>query len=156
MDIDVAKAVVESDESNAVERLVTMFQCPGCMCGSDTKCGTYKYVNREQRCVSHTLGTMINLGNIIALGLPMGFNKPGLDQNGAARNKMDIRLWPKGTHPHWNHLNIPVWAMEEDGFLFVRTYAPRVNFAWVDVIENGTLLMVPEAINVANFINTID
>jgi len=46
--------------------------------------------------------------------------------------------------------------MEQDGFLFVRTYCPRIDDSYVDIIENGTLLMTPDAINVSEFYNEID
>lgn len=142
-----------------VDRLVRQFQCPGCVAGCDTTCGAYKWSDAEMRCTGHVLGTMIGLGNSIALGLPKGFCKPGIDWSQEplrARNTMDIRLWIAGTKPEWNRLNVPVWAMVDDGFLFVRTFAPRVNMSWVDVIEGGDLSMVPNAINVGEFVSEID
>ena len=72
------------------------------------------------------------------------------------KNKIDIRLWPGGTKLDWDKLNVPVWAMVKDGFLFVRTFAPRINRTWIDVIEHGTMDMVPNAINVSEFIDEID
>jgi hypothetical protein len=150
---------------NGIE-LIEKFQCPGCVCGSDTQCGKYKPMDREDgsaSCETHVLGTMIGLGNNIALGLPRGFCKPGprLENRDdkwhmSARNQMEIRLWSAGTNPGWDDLNVPVWALEQEGFLFVRTFAPRVNLSWVDVIEGGTLAMVPKAINVAEFYDQID
>ena len=140
-----------------MKNLVEKFQCPGCVCGSNTKCGSYNYDSGEYRCVSHVLGTSFGIGNLIALGMPKGFNKPGFTEDKKyAKNQMDIRLWEKGTFPNWNHSNIPVWAMEKEGFLFVRTFAPRINFAWVDVIEGGSLDLCPDAVNVAKFIDEID
>lgn len=139
-----------------MKELVEEFQCPGCVSGSDTNCGSYNYGQRELRCVSHVLGTQFGLGNVIALGMPKGFNKPGFREDGQARNRMDIRLWEKGTHPDWERLNVPVWAMEKDDFLFVRTFAPRVNCTWVDIVEGGSLELCPNAIDVAEFINEID
>lgn len=139
-----------------IDGLVMRFQCPGCVCGSDTGCGKYKYDSQELRCVSHVLGTHLGLGNIIALGLPVGFCKPGWEKDNTARSKMDIRLFLKGSAPDWDKLNVPVWAMEKDGFLFVRTFAPRVNFSWVDVIEGGSLAMVPNAVDVSEFVDEID
>ncbi len=108
------------------------------------------------------MGTMMGVGNSIALGLPCGFNKPGIayDNSGKepprARNTMDIRFWLKGKHPDWDDLNLPVWALEKDGFLFVRTFAPRINVCWVDVIQAGELKLVPKAIDVSKFIDQID
>lgn len=138
-----------------MEKMVERFQCPGCVCGSDTKCGKYDYHPTLNRCISHVLGTMFAGGISFALGLPKGFNRPGFDGEMHYRNKIDVRLWEKGTSPEWDRLNVPVWAMEQDGFLFVRTYAPRLNLSWVDVIEGGTLNMC-KAINVAEFIDEID
>lgn len=139
------------------KELVERFQCPGCVAGSDTDCGVYKYEPYELRCVNHVIGTQLGLGNHVAIGLPKGFNKPGFVSPGdGTRNKIDVRLWTRGTAPEWDHLNVPVWAMEQDGFLFVRTFAPRVNMSWVDVIEGGTLDMVSTAINVSRFAEEID
>ncbi len=137
-------------------RLVEKFQCPGCVSGENTRCGSYAYSPEELRCTSHVLGTQAGVGNSIALGLPKGFNKPGFKENGRVKNTIDVRLWLAGTSPEWDHLNVAVWAMENGGFLFVRTYAPRINIAWVDVVEGGNLGMVPGAINVAEFIDSID
>lgn len=142
--------------AKTIEQLVEQFQCLGCVCGSDITCGKYNYNPEERRCMSHVLKTMLGFGNCIALGIPKGFNKPGWTQEGRSRNKIDVRLFSKGESPEWDYLNVPVWAMEQDGFLFVRTFAPRINLCWVDVIEGGTLSLVPSAINVGEFINKID
>lgn len=92
-----------------------------------------------------------------ALGLPKGFCKPGWKDDGTGSlNKISLRLWAAGTQPEWDKFNVAVWALEKDGHLFVRTYAPRINFAWVDVIEGGTLLLVPTAINVGAFTENFD
>lgn len=134
-----------------MKKMVEKFQCPGCVCGSNTHCGEYNYDKDERMCTSHVLGTHVGLGNRIALGLPKGFNKPSFNCQ-----DMDIRLFKKGDSPKWNNLNVPVWAMEKDGYLFVRTFAPRVNSSWVDVINGGTIQMTPNAINVSEFIEEID
>lgn len=141
-----------------IKDMVEKFQCPGCVAGSNTQCGIYKYDPDEMKCVSHVLGTQVGLGNHVAIGLPRGFNKPGWSRDRhITRNTIDVRLWTAGTKPDWNHLNVAVWALEKDGFLFVRTFAPRVNMSWVDVIEGGTFEMVPHGtISVAEFINDID
>lgn len=138
------------------EQMVEEFQCPGCVLGGNTQCGKYVWDDRELRCSSHVLGTMVGLGNPVALGLPKGFCKPGWNDDGRQRNKIAVRLFPQGEIPVWDRLNVPVWAMEQNGFLFARTFAPRIDFTWVDVIEGGTLAMCPNAINVAEFIDEID
>lgn len=138
------------------EQMVEKFQCPGCVCGSDLTCGKYHWDEAQNQCMGHVLGTMILGVGSFALGLPKGFDKPGRTNRDELQNFMRIRLWPTGEQPVWNHLNVPVWALEQDGYLFVRTYAPRINTGWVDVIPGGTLTLVPQAINVADFYNEID
>jgi len=94
-----------------------------------------------------------------ALGLPKGFNRPPMESN-----KIIVRLWPKkdkntidsGT-PIWNRYNIPVWALEKDGFLFVRSVSPRIAQITTDVVEGGALdLLVPDATDVGRFYDEID
>ena len=47
--------------------------------------------------------------------------------------------------------------MEKDGFLFVRTMCPRLNYTYVDIIKDGKMEQIcPDAINVAAFIDEID
>lgn len=144
--------------------LVEKFQCPGCVCGGNTQCGAYKPSTEEGgiMCRGHVLGTSVMLGNgmwNIALGLPQGFHRPGVDwftEPRESHNKMMLRLWANGERPEWDKFNVAVWALEQDGFLFVRTYAPRINKTWTDVIEGGTLNICPGAINVGEFIDEID
>lgn len=143
-----------------IDELVERFQCPGCVCGSDIKCGHYQYDTQELRCISHVLGTSLVGGGIgsthFALGLPRGFNRAGFDFRGRGMIKLHIRLFLASQKPEWNKLNVPVWALERDGFLFVRTFAPRVDCSWVDAIEGGSLAMVPQAVNVESFYHEID
>lgn len=96
----------------------------------------------------------------IALGMPKGFNRTRRNGNPdplfGTDNKLKVFFWEEGTSPGWDRLNVPVWAMEEDGYLFVRTYAPRIDKTWIDVVEGGKLSMVPQAINVGEFYDEID
>ena len=48
------------------------------------------------------------------------------------------------------------WAMMEDGYLFVRTYSPRLNRTFLDIVEGGTMELVPGAVNVGEFVEEID
>jgi len=109
-------------------------------------------------CNGHVLGTSINLSIKIALGLPRGFCRSGpTEDRKTGKIKMMIRLFTdQDKKPEWDNFNIATWAMEQDGFLFVRTYCPRIDDSYVDIIENGTLLMTPDAINVSEFYNEID
>ena len=138
--------------------MVQEFQCPGCVSGpSPCECPSFVYDEGQRRCTGHVLGTSLGIGNHFAIGLPRGFNKPGwVFGEQFSRNTMDIRLFTKGNHFGWDHLNVPVWAIEKDGYLFVRTYSPRINVGYVDIIEGGSMADVPGAIDVSEFINELD
>ena len=139
------------------EQMVEKFQCPGCVAGSDMECGAYKA--GYHGCDGHVTGTHILGIGCFALGLPKGFNRPGW-LKGRHNNQMNIRLWVSpeehGAECGWDKLNVPVWAMEKDGFLFVRTYSPRINETNVDVVQGGTLALCPDAIDVGEFADEID
>jgi hypothetical protein len=128
--------------------------------------------NYAVACKRHVLGTWMPPIGSIALGLPKGFNRAGYEFKGgdapAKRNRMLIRLWVKGTQPDWDNCNVPVWAMngeasEDDdhhGFLFVRTYMPRVDRSCVDVIEDCDVKAVLDlglgTLDVGTFYDEID
>lgn len=147
-------------------QMVEEFICPGCVNGSDTLCGKWKQPASQKYpgvCMNHTLGTHVMGVGLIALGLPKGFNRPGwdhVDEEWKCGHKMIINCWPKDSgidwDNHWDKFNIPVWGMEKDGHLFVRTYRPRTNMSVLDVIEGGTLDLVPVAIDVSKFIDDMD
>lgn len=148
---------------NGIE-MIEEFVCPGCVCGSNTKCGKYKAYEGFANytcCRSHVLGTSIlDTGNF-ALGLPKGFNRAGLAGNGQLpmeqrNNTILIRCWPDSKDYKWDKFNVPVWAMELGAFLYVRIFMPRINFSCIDVIKGGTLALVPNAINVADFFEEMD
>lgn len=143
----------------AEEKMVEEFQCPGCVAGMDIGCGKFKlWKEYGASCEGHVAGTRSNLsrGGRFNLGLPRGFNKLG-DFNSINENsRVLIRLWVKGTKPEWDKFNVAVWSMEEDGYLFVRTFSPRINCSFVDVIQGGKLADAPGAINVAPFKDEMD
>jgi hypothetical protein len=130
--------------------MVERFQCPGCLHGpTPSDCDKFKL--GESGCDGHVAGTFISSLGRIALGLPKGFNRFG------ARDELSVRLFAEGT-PLWDHLNVPVWKMHVEGFLFVRTYLPRVNGCFVDVIQSPKELpgIMDRAIDVATFIGEVD
>ncbi len=146
----------------SLDKMIKMFQCPGCVCGCGVSCDAYRLSPESRHCEGHVLGTMLGgPAGLISLGLPKGFCKPGPDYGPRGeiehlRSWINIRLWPEGNDPGWDTFNVAVWAMVEDGFLFVRTFAPRVDRSWIDVVENGTLDMVPTAMNTAVFSDEMD
>ena len=138
--------------------MISEFQCPGCTCGSAPceKCESFKPGSVPEQgsffCESWSAGTFMFPGGNIMLGLPKGFNKVGpIDKE---KHKNIIRLWDK-TKPEWDHLNVAVWAVVKDGYLFVRTYCPRVNVTYVDVVKGGKDIPAG-AIDVGKFIDEID
>lgn len=153
------KTIEEEKLSKSEQHMIEEFQCPGCVAGSDITCGAFK-LNRTNGvcCTGHVPGTLIMGLDSILLGMPRGFNRVG-DWRGEGGYKKDdcrIRLFTKGNKPEWNDLNVPIWAMVEKGYLYVRTYSPRINKTFIDVVEGGTLEMVPKAIDVGKFKDEID
>jgi hypothetical protein len=136
--------------------MVENFQCPGCVCGSDTKCGNFRtepLTPNDGACQNHVAGTYVMSKGKLCLGLPTGFNQVGILPK---ELKSNIRLFESFDPTLYNHLNVPVWAMEKDGFLFVRCFCPRKNYSFVDVINGGKLSDVPNAIDVGKFVDQID
>jgi len=142
--------------------MIEKFVCPGCVCGMDTKCGKYEGLDYGDAagCKNHVVGTFGMATGSFALGLPKGFNRAGhmpMPKNATDKhNRMWILCWPGEKRPEFDNFNVPVWALEMDGFLFVRTYRPRINETCVEVIEGGKLDLVPQAINVGEFHDQID
>lgn len=142
------------------EEMIKKFQCPGCVGGPDPKtCESFK-LNEEYgfKCGGHVMGTTINLMTHIALGLPKGYNRSGpRDDMTRTRNTLSLALWEKkGSLPAWDKLNVPVWASEQEGFLFVRSYSPRTDRTRIDVVEGGTMALVPGALDTNKFVDEFD
>lgn len=55
----------------------------------------------------------------------------------------------------WNRFNIPIWFLHQEGFTFVRTYAPRLNIGITDVIEGEVEVPAP-AVDVKPFHDEMD
>lgn len=130
--------------------MIEKFQCPGCVCGSNTKCGSFRLSEIPDggfTCASHVPGTSMFPGGKILLGLPKGFNKVG-------DNKLEVWLYTKDKNFTFDHLNVPVWAMQENGYTFIRVYSPRINKGIV-VVQEGSKL--PNgSIDVSKFVDEID
>jgi hypothetical protein len=136
--------------------MIEEFQCSGCVSGGDINCGVCKLESNNTGfyCSSHYSGTTLYPIGKIYLGLPKGFNRVGELSD---KRKTHIRLSLDSSKISYDYLNVPVWAMEKDGYLFVRVYCPRINITYIDVIKGGILKDVcPKALNVADFIDDID
>lgn len=144
-----------------MKMMVKEFMCCGCVSGSDPdtcpafrKGETFDGGHSVYRCEKWCAGTRTPYGKI-AIGLPKGFNKIGMADNDM--NEWYIRLHTElPPADFWDMFNFPIWAMEHDGYLFVRTYLPRRNVAYLDIIRGGTLSLVPNAVDVSKFIDRID
>jgi hypothetical protein len=136
--------------------MIEEFQCPGCMHGHNIECVELDSSDGNFCCKKHYPATTIMpFVGPINLGLPKGFNRIGpVDKS---LSKPLIRLWPEKSHFKYDKFNIAAWAMEKDGYLFVRCYMPRLNWTFVDVIQNGTIKEIcPDAVDVGKFIDEID
>lgn len=149
--------------SNVETEMIGEFQCPGCVHGCGVmECASFNLIIREEGyfyCDQHYPATTV-LGvrtPKICLGLPRGFNRS------QQKNSEYIRLWyglgrgdQKSLVPVWDQFNVAVWAMEKDGYLFVRTFSPRIDVSVVEVVKGGTLNLVPKAVDVSSFWGEID
>ena len=139
------------------KQIVGRFVCPGCVNGSDTTYGRYQPGPGSLGCANHVCGTTRGLQARFALGMPKGFDMcsrvPG---KMVSERALPIFVWEEGTHGGYDNLNVPVWAQEIDGFLFVRWVSPRIGLVQVDIIEGGTLDMAPGARDVATFADMFD
>ncbi len=140
--------------------MISEFQCPGCTLGTSPcqECPSFANENKYGfGCSAHSAGTLLVGGGWFYLGLPKGFNRVGaFVAKGDDKTKNNIRLWIDDP-PEWDELNCPIWGMEKDGCLFVRTYLPRTNRNFIDIIKGGTFDMLPETtVDVAKFIDEID
>jgi hypothetical protein len=144
------------------KEMVKEFQCPGCVNGPYEECYERRKEGTSFRCAKHCPGTIMSGVRTIVLGLPIGFNRGGFKC---------IRLYAEMPPSIWNYLNVPVWAMEHEGCLFVKTYSPRINSIYIDVIKGGKISDITcnadpaigksrdndfKPINVSEFINEID
>jgi len=158
--------VAENTMTDTQKEMIEEFQCPGCTLGGDVECGGFKFEDWGEigcQCTGHSAGTFMSGIGKIALGLPRGFNRVGTIKTGfeneddKTKRSTNIRLLAEIPKDVYDHLNVPVWAMEEDGYLFVRVMSPRINYTFVDVIKGGNIEEVcPDAIDVSTFVNEID
>lgn len=155
-------------ELTVLQSMVDRFQCTGCTLGSDTKtCESFRPSDSmaNMSCKSWSPGTMAFPGGRMMLGLPTGFDHLGACEVGRSfklllmtRDEFIRRSQtPTDGYGTFDTFNVPVWAMVEDGFLFVRRFAPRINFTSIDVVKDGTMDLLPASVvDVAKFVDKID
>ncbi|MBL3529638.1 MAG: hypothetical protein JMN27_18295 [gamma proteobacterium endosymbiont of Lamellibrachia anaximandri] len=116
-----------------VSAVIEEYQCPGCVCGSDTEC--YEKGETEE-CKKHVAGTMIMpvVGKVF-LGMPTGFNRIGPVE------KMQMFVF-KEFVDGWGYdkFNVPVWKrLDKNGNTLVRGMNPRINFPFLHVFIGNHL-----------------
>lgn len=146
------------------EEMVRDFQCPGCTNGiNPIQCDSYNpeieqdiHGKLQFSCKNHCAGTMLGRLGFVNLGLPKGFNrvvKPYI--YGEKKSYSNIQFYEE--IPVYNDLNMAVWAMELDGYLFVRVVCPRIDKMYVNVIKGGKFTDLPKyTANVSDFYDDID
>ena len=105
---------------------VEEYQCPGCTSGRNISC--YKKSENSIACGEHRAGTAITFIGKIFLGMPIGFNRLGVELGGG--ENMPIEIFESFEKRDWdyNKWNIPVWKhLNENGHTFVRGLSPRTN-----------------------------
>lgn len=132
--------------------MVETFQCPGCIHNVGdvgTRCGKFRLHEVAasvgtlgMRCENNITGAT-DEGGKINLGLPVAFARVQYRENAREEVKTNIRLFVTPSS-HWDRFNVPVWGMEQSGYLFVRTYLPRVDQSYVDVIQGGRIHSIVE------------
>jgi len=121
--------------------LIEQYQCPGCVFGSDTKCGKFK-LGDSGECSSHVIGTLMSGAGHILLGLPKGFCRVGFDK--------EFKPWfyESVSEFKWDKFNVPVWKHKtKEGHVIVRTYMPRRNMGAIQIFRGGDFDSI-KAINI--------
>jgi hypothetical protein len=137
--------------------MIDEIQCPGCIHGTDPEtCSAYEFMNDGGffACKNWRPSTFFGGVGRVAIGLPKGFNRTGMVEF-SDKSFVYIRLYEKPEDMQsYDRFNIPVWAMEKDGYLYVRCYSPRSNWLFVDVVKDGK--MEHASMKVGEFYEEID
>ncbi len=158
--------------------MIKEHQCSGCTCGSDPEtCEAFSLAGEEGwfNCSGWSPGTYIGGVGNIALGLPTGFNKMGTCMTREhVRSGFFLVMFespsdiPTGRgnmsifDGWYNRLNVPTWAMEKDGYLYVKVASSRKMEFRIEIIKGGTMEMFKQytdfnpPINVGEFVDQID
>jgi len=137
--------------------IIQEYQCPGCVNGSDPQtCEKFKLFEQNLdnwfKCENHWPGTSVN-GQQFHLGLPKPFALVKIVAERAEKfAEPFFRFFQKNKHPmygtdfYYGARDIPVWALEQNGFLFVQVYSPRVKKTVVEIIEGGKISDLPTSV----------
>ena len=131
-----------------MKELIEMYQCVGCVCGSDIECGSYKKSD-TLACNGHCAGTRISRIGRIFLGMPKGFDRLG--------DNLKIEIFKHIDDFKYDHFNIPVWKYKNSkNHIFVRGIMPRLNQTFLQIFQTGDINKI-DAYEVTNdLLKTID
>jgi len=117
-----------------IKKMIEIYQCPGCVCGSDISC--YEKSDGLE-CEKHVAGTrMSNVGRFF-LGMPKGFCRLGACEN----TKISI-FENFEDKPGWDYdkFNIPVWKhLDKYGNTLIRGLCPRTNYPFLHIFMGNCL-----------------
>lgn len=138
-----------------VVEIVKAFQCPGCMSGPDpSSCPEFDIDANLGSCAGHQCGTYKVGAGLLALGLPKGFDRvrSGCD--------IPIRILDKDSNDFktwYDRFNLPFWGIEEEGYLILRVYSPRIDRCEIHIVKGAKLSDVDFSVtNVREFYDDID
>lgn len=117
--------------------IVEKYQCPGCVCGGDTACGSAHNTGWGDQCDGHVPGTsIVGLRQRLLIGMPRGYNKlrRGCLADGVTT---PVRIFPPDESKHYGPFDVPVWSMQHGDNVLVRTFQPRTGVAWIDIHPNA-------------------
>lgn len=127
----------EEVEKQGLEVHIENLLCPGCVCGSDTECGSFKPA--QTGCDGWVPGTLLCPGGSIALGFPTGFDKiPANSFQRHGRGKFtnrdhhicitqeDLDMFV-GDPP----FNLIIWWLRRGEYTYLKVYRPRLCYTCV-------------------------
>jgi hypothetical protein len=132
-------------------KMVEKYQCPGCVKGSDVKCGAFAIEQMDNggfKCSGHAAGTiaMSPSGvNKIVLGLPPIFGSLAPNDR-HVMVLIDQKAGQQYVKPN-DEANIPVWKMRYDGDTLVRIARP-LSGRFTTLVVDGDI-DVPHAMDVS-------
>ena len=133
-----------------MREMIEEYQCCGCVCGGNIKCGKYK-TSETLACDGHCAGTTVMGIGRIFLGMPKGFNRLGVD------DKLRIWIYKHTDDFEYNNLNIPVWKYKNrKEHIFVRGLMPRVNTTFLQIFKSGNFNKINAYEVKDKFLKTID
>jgi hypothetical protein len=123
--------------------LIEKYCCNGCA-RAKIHCSDIEVNKKEgyRVCKNHLpAGLLSGFSFVMNYALPPGFNE--------TLQSTQIRIWEPGSRPSYNALSVAVWALEDDGLLFVRVLWPRTGWYYVDIVPEATIAEVcPSALDV--------